>query len=231
MKANLDREGGAQVERRKLMLGAIFCAAAGAAFVRAPSKSIDLLGEGKLEALIPKSLGPWNFIAASGLVIPPEDELSKAIYSQILTRVYSDEQNAPIMLLIAQSAKQTGFLQVHRPEFCYLAGGYQLSAIIPHPTRINAKIIPASSLDASQGGATEHIVYWVRIGNKLPGSWIEQKAVMAELNLRGFIPDAVLVRVSTVGEDGMAARSTIDRFVATLIDSLPQKAQAVLIGA
>ena len=191
MRANLNILSEPQVDRRKLLLGGLYLSAAATAFLRSPSKRIDLFGRGKLESLIPKSIGPWSFIAASGLVVPPADELSEAIYSQILTRIYSDGQSSPIMLLMAQSASQTGFLQVHRPEFCYTAGGYTLSSIVRHPIHTTSKTIPATTMDASLPGSTEHIVYWVRIGDKLPRSWAEQKLVMAELNLQGFIPDAV----------------------------------------
>ena len=86
----------------------------------------------KLDDLVPKTIGPWKFVAASGLVVPPEDQLSRTLYSQLLTRVYSDGENPPMMLLIAQSASQTGILQVHRPESCYPASGYQISPVTQH---------------------------------------------------------------------------------------------------
>lgn len=217
-------------DRRKFLLGALFCSAAALAAWRQPHIKIDYLGRRKLDTLIPKSIGPWNFVTASGLVVPPEDQLANAIYAQTVTRVYSDGQNAPIMLLLAQSGSQTGFLQIHRPETCYTAGGYQLSELSPHPIEVGSKIVNANALEASSGGPTEHIVYWTRIGNELPGSWRRQKLAVAELNLRGFIPDAILVRLSCVSNDGAAARAAIDRFVAELISAIPPNVRAVLIG-
>ena len=98
MRTEFDSPNDRRVNRRKFLLGALFGGAAIAAYVRAPHTKIDLLGPHKLENLIPKSIGPWNFVAASGLVVPPEDQLAKAIYSQLLTRVYWDGQNSPIML-------------------------------------------------------------------------------------------------------------------------------------
>ena len=79
-----------QLDRRKLLLGLLFCSAAGAAAWRKPTRHVDYLGSGKLEDIIPKTIGPWKFAAASGLVVPPEDQLERATYSQTLTRVYSD---------------------------------------------------------------------------------------------------------------------------------------------
>ena len=216
-------------DRRKFMLGIAFAAAAGVAAWRLPNRHLDYLGHEKLDDLVPKAIGPWNFVAASGLVVPPEDQLVKALYTQLLTRVYSDGVNPPIMLLIAQSGSQSGFLQIHRPETCYTAGGYQISALAPHPIQIGSKKVLANSIDASAGGPPEHVVYWTRIGNQLPMSWKEQKLAVAEQNLQGIIPDAILVRISTIGADSDAARNTIDAFAKAMIASISPARRSVFI--
>jgi EpsI family protein len=217
-------------DRRKLLLGLLFCSAAGLAAWRQPDERLDYLGAEKLEDLVPKKIGRWNFVAASGLVVPPEDQLADAVYSQLLTRVYWDGRSAPIMLLVAQSASQTGFLQIHRPDFCYTASGYQITPITPHPIDVGPKTIVTSSMDANAGGPTEHVVYWTRVGNQMPGSWRQQKLAVAEQNLKGVIPDAILVRVSTVTEDGAAATKAIDEFVASMIASVPASRRSVFVA-
>ena len=122
------------LSRREVITGLAMLSAAGVAVARRPDKRLDYLGDFKLEKVIPDQIGPWKFVTASGLVVPPEDQLALTVYSQLLTRVYYDGKT-PIWLLIAYSADQTGFLQVHRPEFCYTAAGYTLSQFEPH--RIN----------------------------------------------------------------------------------------------
>ena len=219
-----------KTDRRKFLLGLLFCSAAGVAAWRQPSVKLDYLGSEKLEDLVPKTIGPWKFVAASGLVIPPEDQMEKAIYSQLLTRVYSDGQNPPIMLLLAQSGGQTGFLQIHRPEFCYTAGGYRMSPVAPHPIRVGSELVPATSMDATMNDSTEHVIYWTRIGDRMPVSWKGQKWAVAEQNLRGVIPDAILVRISTVSDDAKAAQTRIDNFVRSLIGSIPADKRAVFIA-
>ncbi len=92
-----------------------------------PNKRVDLLGNQKLETVLPEKFGRWTYVSSSGLVVPPEDQMVRALYSQLVTRVYSDGDGSQIMLLVAQSASQTGILQIHRPEICYTAGGYALS--------------------------------------------------------------------------------------------------------
>lgn len=231
MKLTFDRSTEPRTDRRKFLVGLLFCSSAGFAAWRKPRRHLDQLGSQKLDDLVPKSIGPWTFVSASGLVIPPDDKLSQALYSQVLTRVYSDGRGNSVMLLLAQSGGQTGFLQVHRPEICYTAGGYQISSVTSHPIRVGETIIPAISMDASAGGSPpEHIIYWTRIGNRMPTSWKDQRLAVAQQNLEGIIPDAILVRVSSVNDDGTNARATIDAFVRELLAAIPADRRAVFVA-
>ena len=229
MKQAFDSFTEPQADRRKFLLGLLFCSAAGVAAWRQPRIKIDYLGTQKLEDLVPKTIGRWDFVTASGLVIPPEDDFEKTLYSQVLTRVYSDNRGTPIMLLLAQNGGQTGFLQIHRPEVCYTAGGYQISAVTPHPIRVGQTVVPANRMDASSGGPTEHVIYWTRVGNQVPASWRQQKLAVAEQNLNGLIPDAILVRISTINDDADAALANIDDFVRAMLQSIPPSRRSVFI--
>ena len=229
MKPAFDTFAGPTTDRRKFLLGLLFCSAAGVSAWRKPNERLDYLGKEKLETLVPKKIGRWSFVAASGLVIPPNDQLVQAVYSQLLTRVYWDGENPPIMLLLAQSGSQTGFLQIHRPETCYTASGYSISPVSPHSIQLGSKALVANSMDATAGGPTEHIIYWTRVGNKMPSDWTEQKLAVAEQNLRGIVPDAILVRISTVNNDPDAARRIIDDFVRAMITSVPANMRSVFV--
>jgi len=223
-------EKGAALTRRKFALGLAFASVAGIAAARQPTKNVDYLGKNKLDKILPEKLGKWTFVSSSGLVVPPEDQLSQALYSQLLTRVYTTESGAPIMLLVAQSASQTGILQIHRPEFCYTAGGYDLSPSSPHTVNLGSSKIPALSISASMLGKTEQIVYWTRIGEHLPLSWRQQRMAVAMDNLRGIIPDAVMVRVSTYGNDKAAALADVDDFIRAMMASVAPQVRRVFIG-
>ena len=218
-----------QIDRRKLLTGLLFCSAAGLAAWRKPNRHVDYLGAAKLEDIVPKTIGRWKFVAASGLVVPPEDQLVRATYSQLLTRQYSDGENEPVMLLVAQSGSETGILQIHRPETCYRASGYQISAVTPHPVAIGSSVVSANAMDASSEGATEHVLYWTRVGNKMPANWGEQRIAIAEQNLRGILPDAILVRISIVSDDAGRAWASLDAFTRTFIQSLPAGRRDVFI--
>jgi EpsI family protein len=192
-------------------------AAGGVAAARKPDIELNYLGNHKLDEVVPARIGRWKFVSTSGLVIPPKDQLALALYSQLLTRVY-DDGNTPIMLLVAYSATQNGFLQVHRPEFCYTAAGFTLSDYAPHRVNLGPdKSFEVNTLSATRDSGGEKLLYWVRIGNHIPLSWSQQKLVFAEDNLRRLIPDSVLVRVSTpLGHEG-ASMEKLDEFVRSMI--------------
>lgn len=216
--------------RREVVAGLAMLSAGGIALARRPHKRLDYLGNAKIENVIPTQIGRWKFITASGLVVPPEDQLVQTVYSQLLTRVYYDGKT-PIWLLIAYSNDQTGFLQVHRPEFCYTAAGYTLSEFATHHLQLDSsRSISTNSLTATRDEANEKLVYWTRIGHHVPLSWAQQKLTVAEENLQGFIPDAALVRISTQGVDEAAAMNSIDQFARAMIAAVPQSLRRVFVG-
>jgi EpsI family protein len=220
----------ALLSRRQVLTGLLMASAAAVAAVRKPNVRLDYLGNHNLEDVVPKRIGRWDFVTNSGLVIPPNDQLQLALYSQLLTRVYSDGNNS-IELLIAYSAGETGFLQVHRPEFCYTAAGYQLSDFVLHKVQLPAvHSLTANTLTATRDSSTEKLLYWVRIGDHIPHSWAQQKLIFAEDNLRRLIPDAALIRISTVGLPDAEALATIDEFAREMIASVPARLRRVFVA-
>jgi EpsI family protein len=219
----------ARFSRRAILTGLLMVSAAGVAAVRKPNLPLRYLGNHKLSEIIPTKVGRWKFVANSGVVVPPEDQLQSALYSDLLTRIYSDGDQV-IMLLIAYGANQTGFLQVHRPEFCYTAAGFALSNPREHVVRLSPETsVRAQSLDATRDGVVERLVYWTRIGDHMPSSWTQQKLTIAEDNLRRIIPDATLFRVSTLVQDEKQALGVIDDFVRGLIEAVPPPQRHVFV--
>jgi hypothetical protein len=49
-------------------------------------------------------------------------------------------------------------------------------------------------------------------------------------NLRGIIPDALMVRVSTYGSDKAAALAEVDDFIRAMIGSVAPQVRRVFIG-
>jgi EpsI family protein len=230
MKMDVPQMQRSRLSRREFVTGLLMAGGAGVALARKPDVTLNYLGTNTLEQAIPAKIGRWNFVTNSGVVVPPKDQLALTLYSQLLTRVYADE-NSAVMLLVAYSANQTGFLQVHRPEFCYTAAGYQLSNFAPHDIPLSGpNQLRVNSLDATRDGELEKLLYWTRIGDRIPLSWMQQKVTVAEQNLRGIIPDAALIRVSTITTDGDQALGIMDDFVRSMLNSVPSSLRRVFVA-
>lgn len=219
---------GPGLDRRRMLIGATFMAASAFAALRVPRGTVDYLGKQSLEDIVPKRIGSWSFVSSSGLVVPPEDQLARAIYSQLLTRVYTDHGNSPVMFLVAGSGRETGVLQIHRPEICYMAGGFQLSPVRHVDVPVRGGIVRTVCLSATSDVQTEHLMYWTRIGDHMPGSWGEQRWDVALDNLKGVNPDAALVRASTISDDANASFALLTRFIQTLLQQVGPEARRVL---
>lgn len=228
--ARADRETRG-VSRRNMLIGGAMLAVAGASYARKPKAPPPLLGKTKLDSLIPDKIGQWTYQTESGLVLPPRDQLSERIYDDLVTRVYAAPDGTGVMFLAAYSGQQDGMLQVHRPEVCYPASGYRLSETREMPIALNDGLrLPSRFIVAEGISRTEQLIYWTRIGPSFPTSWLGQRGAVIEENLKGIIPDGVLVRVSTIVPDDNQAVSILQGFAKELIRAVPPKARQALIG-
>ncbi|MFT3975966.1 MAG: EpsI family protein [Sphingomonas bacterium] len=218
-----------RMTRRETILGGALLATAAASFALKPRHVEKLLGDAKLESLVPEAFGGWRYQAASGLVLPPADQLRDKIYSQLVTRAYTRADGETIMLLIAYSGAQDGTIQIHRPEICYPAGGFRLTTIAPHETSLAPGVaIPSRYIVAETELRREQLIYWTRIGDYFPTRWSEQREAVARENFAGVIPDGVLARISTTTTgDG---RALLDSFARELYAAIGMRLRQVLVG-
>ena len=72
------------------------------------------------------------------------------------------------------------------------------------------------------------MLYWTRLGSALPTSWAEQRWAVVVANLKGAIPDGVLVRMSCVENDADKAFGILREFASELAGSVTPKAQQLL---
>lgn len=219
----------ANLSRRQTLIGSGFLLAAATSLVLKPRRTENLLGNAKLDDLVPKQIGGWQFNTASGLVLPPSDQLRDKIYSQLLTRVYVRDGQPPVMLLIAYSGSQDGTLQVHRPEVCYPASGYRLTRVEPHTLPLAPGItLPTREIVAETDVRREQLVYWTRQGSHFPTTWGEQRRAVIAENFAGIIPDGVLVRLSSAGNGVLTP--LLDAFARDLYQAVGPRMRQVLLG-
>lgn len=226
--AGSDRGG----SRREVLLGGALLATAATAFAFLPRTPRVALPEGGIGRAVPERIGPWRRSDDPGFVLPPSDEeAAAAVYEEQLTRAYDDGAGPAVMLLIAYDRTQSGLLQIHRPESCYPGSGFTLSP----PRPVMAMLAPgvtasATFLTATRDDRIEQLLYWTRIGDAFPGDWHAQRWTIAAQNLRGYVPDGVLVRMSTISPDADAALRQLVRFARALFLASPAAGRRLLAG-
>lgn len=219
----------ARATRREALLGGALLATAAAGFALKPRLPEKLLGKVKLDTLVPSTFGAWKYQPASGLVLPPADQLRDKIYSQVVTRAYTRADGALVMLLIAYSGAQDGMIQVHRPEVCYPASGFRLTDNAAHDLVLAPGVdVQSRYIVAEADLRREQLIYWTRVGDYFPTKWSEQRWSVAKENFRGIIPDGVLVRFSTVGSGD--ERNLLDAFARDLYAGIGMPLRRVLVG-
>ena len=220
------------ISRRDLMIGGMLVGASAGAWAWTPRTKMSLLGSGELDKLIPSAFGHWRALPASALVVPEEeDSLANRLYSQRVGRFYANADNEAAMLLIAYGDTQSDSLQLHRPEVCYPAFGFDVKNMTDVPIALSRELsVPGRRMVATSNQRTEQILYWTRIGEYLPASGAEQRWSRLRSEMGGTIPDGVLVRVSSLGSDPARGFELNRRLAADLMAALAPPARRVLVG-
>jgi EpsI family protein len=182
-----------------------------------------------LESMVPRQFGSWTLVPEISPVKPtdPEgyvpDALSAKIYGQEIGRAYTDGHGDTVMLLVAYGPAQNYRLKSHRPEICYTANGFRVSekteALLRY--RDGAPPIEAMRLITQRESRFEPVTYWMRVGNEISNSVIDNQISRLKYGLQGIIPDGALIRVSTVGLSREASFKLQDRFIRDLLAAIP----------
>ena len=219
------------IPRRDFILGGACLAGAASAQALRPRRRIELIGSAKLEDITPTVFGPWRQIHVGDVIQPrTEGTLAAQLYSQMIGRVYANAAGDYVMLAIAYGDTQSDLLQLHRPETCYPAFGFEISKSILGSVDVGAAQIPTRSLMAKAPGRIENVTYWTRIGEHLPRSQTEQREDKLRTSLAGIIPDGILVRASSIGDDWRRSVDLNRAFLADLVLAADPKYRSVFIG-
>ena len=218
---------------KNLIIGLAMLLAAGLAIALTP-RPVDSAGKPKfdLEKLVPKQFAGWRLDESiTPLQINPNLKAELAeIYSQTLSRTYVNEKNERVMLSIAYGGTQSRSLQVHRPEVCYSAQGFQILEQFKDELRAGGRSIPVMRLLAIQGQRSEPITYWVKIGDTAVRGNLEQGLARLKYGLTGKVPDGMLVRVSSISPQSGAAYRLQGAFVSDLLGAMAEGDRRTLTG-
>jgi EpsI family protein len=196
-------------------------------------KLADAQAQFSLEQMIPAHFAGWS-VDASVVPLTPDPErqsVLEKIYDQTLSRTYVNRAGERVMLSIAYGGDQSRALQVHLPEVCYVAQGFDMVKVGEGALATRFGQVPVKRLVARQNSRNEPITYWITVGDKAIKSSFEQKIQRLAYGLSGKIPDGMLVRVSTIQADEQHAYRLQDQFVGQMLDALDDRARVRLLGA
>lgn len=219
--------------RRDVMVGGALLAGAGAALAMTPRDRLNLMVPGHtLENIVPKQLGPWTYQPSGGIVLPrDENGLAAKLYGEVLSRVYFSPSRLPVVLVIAYGEVQSDLLQLHRPEVCYTAVGFEISETQRTDLVLSPGVtMPARELVARNEDRVESITYWTRIGDDLPTSGGEQRMAKLRQQLDGYIADGILVRMSCPVESTPAVREQLAEFARAIVAATSAADRPALLG-
>jgi EpsI family protein len=193
----------------------------------------DKLGKPELETLFPKEFGDWRVDARSAMVLPsPQTQaLLDSIYNQTLTRTYINPLGYRIMLSVAYGGDQSDATRAHLPEVCYPAQGFQITANKAGQIRLLDRPVAVRYLMSRYGARNEPITYWLVVGDQVTVSRTDQKLAQFRLGLKGYIPDGMLVRVSSIDNNPAQGYQQQEAFLRDLAQAVPESGRNRVFGA
>lgn len=221
------------LRRRDLVLGLPLIAAGVGALALTPRERLNLRGDRKIEDMVPLEFDGWHVTPSNAVILPKAEEgsLADTLYGEQVSRLYLGDDRMPVMLVIAYGDTQSDSLQLHRPEVCYSAFGFEISGSQRRnvPVAPDA-VLPTRQLVASSDQRVEPILYWTRIGDYLPASGTEQRVMKLKSEMQGYVTDGVLVRLSTVGQPDENVFANLSRFAASMLRATRPEGLPALVG-
>lgn len=216
------------------LLAGSMCLTSLAAHQLRPTKLFaETRGSAPLSALVPDAFGEWHTVQTAQPVVNPQSrQLIDTLYTEVLNRTYRNAAGQQVMLAIAYGRDQSDELQVHEPLVCYPAQGFK---VIRHgtgdlPTAYGS--LPVHRLETALGEVRfEPVTYWTTIGDQV----VEPRPFDKKLKkfgyaLKGYIPDGLLFRVSSVDADAAGAFALHERFSKDLLASVSPTLRHRLAG-
>lgn len=221
------------VQWRALLAAALMFATAALSHFGKPTVYLaDQLGKPDLESIFPKQFGPWRLDASIPIVLPAADVQAElnAIYNQVLARTYVNTSGQRIMLSVAYGGDQYDGTSAHRPEGCYPAQGFDITANEKAVQPVADGLLAVRRLMSRRGTRQEPITYWVVVGSKVATSGIEQKLAQMRYGLRGVIADGMLVRVSSIDADMAHGHAVQASFISDMAAGLTDLVRPRVFG-
>jgi EpsI family protein len=208
--------------RNFVLLALMLVAASLAAALRPTISMADERPPIDLKSMVPTAFDDWRQLERSGAYIidPQTQQLLDTIYSETLSRTYVNSKGYQIMLSIAYGKNQSDALQLHKPEVCYPAQGFQLFDKHADMLDLGDRSIPTTRLMTKLGQRQEPVTYWTVVGDHVTVSGIDKKLTELRYAINDRIPDGMLIRVSSIDGAVDNAYQNQDRFARAMVTAI-----------
>ena len=185
-----------------------------------------------LETMIPKQFGDWQEVTqqTAQIINPQQKEMIDKLYSQTISRTYVNAKGEVIMLTIAYGADQSDAKQLHYPEVCYPAQGFQVVSNQVGTLKTDFGTIKVRRLLTVLGSRNEPLTYWTTVGDQVVVGGKETKLAQLRYGFKGQIPDGLLFRVSSITQVVETGYATQQNFVRALVTTISAKDRLKLAG-
>lgn len=186
-----------------------------------------------LDRLLPAKFGDWQLDPAASAFVRAADRRGAQvrIYDQVFERTFINPHGDRIMLSVAYGGDQSADMQLHRPEVCYRAGGFEVGGASGASLRLTAGELPVTRLVARLPGRPEPITYWAVVGGQLDNGNRPSLLRRITRSARPQRGDGLLVRVSSIDHDAERAYRLHADFAKAMLGALPANERARVIGA
>ena len=219
---------------RSILLLILMAIAATLAYALRPTESAAASGQKvDLEQLVPRQFADWTELpqTTAQIINPQQAEFLRKVYTQTLSRTYINSGRQIIMLSIAYGVNQSRDTQLHKPETCYPAQGFELKSTRPSTLQTSFGDLETTQMVASLGARNEPITYWMRVGDLVIRGGLPQTIQRLKLGiLQGTVADGLLFRVSNISSDPVESYKTQGDFSRSLLKAASPELRRLLIG-
>lgn len=192
----------------------------------------DQRSEISLSELFPSAFGDWREDALFH-VLPVDQRVSAQLlntYTATLSKTYVNSEGKSVMFSLAYGRDQRGEGRSHYPEVCYPAQGFEIERYTRASAKVDGVEVPVSRMLARMDKRVEPVTYWIVVGDEAVVSGIQQKIAVIQYGLRGYVPDGMLVRISSINADAEEGYELHDSFATDLAKALSKHDRARFIG-
>lgn len=219
--------------REALLIAAAMGATSALAALAKPQREAP--GDGErfdLDRIVPQQFGAWRLDEATRAFVRPalREGQRYRIYDQVLERTFVNDDGQRVMLSMAFGSEQSATLQLHRPEVCYRAGGYEVRGVHADSLTLAGQALPVTRLVAQMQDRIEPITYWSLLGGEVVSGPVGFRWRRLSFAAQRKLLDGLLVRVSSIDADPAHAFEIQARFANDLAMAVAPGDRAVLVG-